>query len=77
MIHVFPHEIANEIRMARSQYAGAFLIVEGQDDYKFMLNFISLSTCKIEVARGKQNVCEVIAHQTTCGATVLQLYHLD
>lgn len=25
-----------------------------------MLNFISLSTCKIEVARGKQNVCEVI-----------------
>lgn len=60
MIHVFPHEIANEIRLTRSQYSGAFLIVEGQDDYQFMVNFISPSTCTIEVARGKQNVCDVI-----------------
>ena len=60
MIHLTPHEIANEIRMTRSEYTGAFLIVEGQDDYQFMVNFISLSTCTIEVARGKQNVCDVI-----------------
>lgn len=60
MIQVYPHEIANEIRMTRSQYSGAFLIVEGRDDRLFMASFISHSTCTIEVAQGKQNVCDVI-----------------
>ena len=46
--------------MTRSQYSGAFLIVEGQDDYQFMVHFISPSTCTIEVALGKHNVCDVI-----------------
>ena len=60
MTYRTPDEIANEIRMTRSQYSGAFLIVEGRDDRLFMESFISLSTCQIEVAEGKQNVCDVI-----------------
>lgn len=60
MTHIFPYEIANEIRMTRSQYSGAFLIVEGRDDRLFMASFISQSTCTIRVAQGKQNVCAVI-----------------
>ena len=60
MICPYSYEIANEIRMRRSQFCGTFLIVEGRDDRLFMEHFISASTCEIEVAQGKQNVCEVI-----------------
>lgn len=60
MIHRTSHEIANEIRMRRSLFPGAFLVVEGRDDRLFMERFISSSTCKIEVAEGKENVCNVI-----------------
>ena len=60
MSHRTPHEIANEIRLTRSQYSGTFLIVEGQDDRLFMESFISRLTCTIEVAEGKENVCDVI-----------------
>ena len=60
MIRRTPDEIATEIRMRKSQSPGTFLIVEGRDDRLFMQAFISLSTCEIEVAQGKQNVCDVI-----------------
>lgn len=60
MIHRTPHEIATEIRMARSQSPRTLLIVEGRDDRLLMEAFISQSTCRIEVAGGKQNVCDVI-----------------
>ena len=60
MIRRTPHEIANEIRMTRSLFSGAFLVVEGLDDRLFMQSFISPSTCRIEVADGKDNVCRVI-----------------
>ena len=60
MIRPTSNEIANEIRMRRSQFSGAFLIVEGRDDRLFMENFISSTTCAIDVAEGKQNVCNVI-----------------
>ena len=60
MTHSFSYEIANEIRMSRSQFSGTFLIVEGRDDRLFMERFISPSKCTILVAEGKQKVCEVI-----------------
>lgn len=60
MIYRTSHEIANEIRMRRSLFPGAFLVVEGRDDRLFMEKFISRSTCEIEVAAGKENVCNVI-----------------
>lgn len=60
MIEPTSNELANEIRMRRALFRGVFLIVEGRDDRLFMEHFISPSTCEIEVAQGKQNVCEVI-----------------
>ena len=60
MIHSISYEIANEIRMRRSQFSGTFLIVEGRDDRLFMKSFISPSKCTILVAEGKQKVCDVI-----------------
>ena len=60
MINLAPHELANEIRMTRTQFSGSFLIVEGRDDRLFMVLFIALETCEIRVAYGKQNVCDVI-----------------
>ncbi len=46
--------------MNRKQFSGTFLIVEGRDDRLFMDQYISATTCKIEVANGKNNVCDVI-----------------
>ena len=60
MIARRPTIIANEIRMKRSQYQGTFLVVEGRDDRLFMERFICHEICKIEVAEGKENVCEVL-----------------
>lgn len=60
MIHQTAQEIANELRMVRSQFKGVFLLVEGKDDRLFMQKFISQENCKIEVAQGKDNVCRVI-----------------
>lgn len=60
MIHRTPDEIVTEIQMRRSQSPPTLLIVEGRDDRLFMEAFISQSTCRIEVAEGKQNVCAVI-----------------
>ena len=60
MILRTPNEISNEIRMARSQFAGAFLIVEGKDDRLFMEHHISPNDCRIDVANGKEQVCEVM-----------------
>ena len=56
----YPEELANEIRMIRSQYAGSFLVVEGSDDRHFMEHFICSDCCEIVVAQGKQKVCDVI-----------------
>src|SRR5712691_9695166 len=60
MISRRPVVIANEIRMKRSQHAGAFLVVEGRDDRLFCDRFTSSADCKLVVAEGKTSVCEVI-----------------
>ncbi len=51
---------ANEIRLRRQLFSGAFLVVEGTDDRAFMASFSCSENCRIEVARGKENVCNVI-----------------
>ena len=60
MIHQRAVEIANEIRLTRSQHSGSFLVVEGRDDRLFMRNFTDRAACNIVVAEGKENVCKVI-----------------
>ena len=52
--------VANEIRLHRSQHKGTFLLVEGRDDRLFCERVTEPSVCKIIVAEGKHNVCEVV-----------------
>ena len=61
MIHQRAVEIADEIRLTRSQHSGSFLVVEGRDDRLFMQNFTDRSACNIVVAEGKENVCTVVS----------------
>lgn len=60
MIRRGPITMANEIRMKRSQFPGTFLVVEGKDDRLFCEKFVDTTKCKLEVAQGKGNVCEVV-----------------
>lgn len=60
MIHPNAHEIANDIRLRRSQHPGAFVVVEGRDDHHFIRRFTLPEICDIIIAQGKQTVCEVI-----------------
>ena len=46
--------------MKRSDYRGSIIVVEGRDDRLFFQQFIDVSSCTIEIARGKQTVCEII-----------------
>ena len=66
MICPTPQELANEIRMTRSQFPGSFLVVEGRDDRLFMETFVVSSACSIKVAFGKENVCRVIQILDDC-----------
>ena len=61
MIRRAPHDIANTIRMSRSQDPRTVIIVEGRDDRLFMERHTSELACRVEVAEGKENVCEVLA----------------
>lgn len=53
-------DLANEIRLKRSQHRGAFLIVEGRDDRLFSERFFLKEMCKIIVADSKAIVCDVV-----------------
>ncbi len=57
---IIPADKANEIRMRRSIYSGAFLLVEGDSDAVFYRQFINRGKCSIEVAVGKQRVIEIL-----------------
>jgi hypothetical protein len=53
--------IANSIRMKRSQYpTRAYLLVEGQDDKAFFGRYTDTKNCNITVAHGRPRVVEVI-----------------
>ncbi|MBL8171029.1 MAG: DUF4435 domain-containing protein [Acidobacteria bacterium] len=55
-----PVDIANEIRMDRSQHFGAFLLVEGSTDARVYRNFIRDTDCRIVIANNKINVIQVL-----------------
>ena len=48
--------IANRIRLLRSQFPGAFLIVEGDADKRIYSRFTRAEACRLEVAYGRENV---------------------
>lgn len=54
--YITAHDIANGIRMTRSQYSGTFLIVEGKTaDLRVYRRFVDLEICQIIPAYGKEN----------------------
>ncbi len=55
------YEVVNEIRMTRSQYAGCFLIVEGEiTDLRVYGRFIDPGSCQIIPAHGKENALRAL-----------------
>ena len=55
------HSIANGVRMKRLKHAGAFLLVEGEDDKKLFKNFVDSASCIIQIAYGKPNALGALA----------------
>jgi len=56
-----PVDLANTIRMARSSYEGAFLVVEGQTDALFYKRLANSERCRLIVAHNKENVVGILA----------------
>ncbi len=54
------HGHANEIRMLRSQFQGAFLIVEGDTDQRLFKRFVDQESCQIRVTNGKEKALKVM-----------------
>ena len=52
--------IANQVRMTRSAFAGAFLILEGETDVLVFQSFIDERECQTVFADGKQNALAAI-----------------
>ncbi|HEX9736985.1 MAG TPA: DUF4435 domain-containing protein [Thermoanaerobaculia bacterium] len=60
--YLSPDDIANDIRMTRSQHRGAFVLVEGETaDLRVYDRLIDRSRCQLQPAHGKDNVLEVMA----------------
>lgn len=55
-----PVDLANAIRMTRSSYEGAFLIVEGPTDALFYKRLSDSERCRLIVAHNKENVVEIL-----------------
>ncbi|MCI0523693.1 MAG: DUF4435 domain-containing protein [Acidobacteria bacterium] len=49
------NRVANQIRLLRSQFLGAFLIVEGDTDKRIYSRFIKAEACRIVIAYGREN----------------------
>ncbi|MBV9690846.1 MAG: DUF4435 domain-containing protein [Ktedonobacteraceae bacterium] len=52
--------VANAIRLARTQYSGSFLIVEGDADARLYKKFVDNSQCRVIVALNKGNAVEAL-----------------
>jgi Protein of unknown function (DUF4435) len=57
---ITPEFYANEIRMRRSTYKGAFLIVEGDTDAKFYRQLIDSDYCQVSIARNRDMAIKVL-----------------
>ena len=58
--NVTGYDIAAEVKMVRSAFAGTILVVEGDDDILFFEKFTNTDECKLLPARGKQNVLNAL-----------------
>ncbi len=60
---ITPHRVANSIQMQRSQYLGAWLLVEGEKDKTIYKRFIDAQKCRIQspfCRDNKNNVLRVV-----------------
>lgn len=64
--HKDPGTLAAEIKMHRQVHGGAFLVVEGTDDFRFWTNRCH-ATCELVQGGGKQNVVGGIGRLDTWG----------
>jgi len=55
-----PHTLANDVRMRRALFKGAFLFVEGESDEKFYCMFVNSELCQIIISHNRQNVCDAV-----------------
>lgn len=55
------YDVANEVRMKRTQHAGTFLIVEGGDDGRLYGNFVDHKNCRIIIAQGRDNAIQALS----------------
>ncbi len=66
--------VANAIRQERSQYAGAFLIVEGQTDARVYDRHVKTASCRVVVAHNKENAVtalEILDHDSFVGVLAI------
>lgn len=60
--YLSPEDIANDIRMTRSQHRGAFVMVEGETaDLLFFDRLLDRNECQLQPAFGKANVLDVVS----------------
>lgn len=60
IICILGDDIVAEVKMTRSAFAGAILLVEGDCDYKLFSNFIDKQKCTIIPSHGKDNAIKAI-----------------
>lgn len=58
--YITPQTIANSVRMIRTQFSGAFLILEGDKDARFFRSYIEPKECKIVNAVNKDNAVQAL-----------------
>ena len=54
------NDIANNVRMMRTQHSGAILIVEGNIDLRFYKRFVNETKCKLTSSNGKDNAIKAV-----------------
>ena len=59
--YISGHIVANTIRMARAQFVGSFLIVEGDTDARLYKRFVDSDKCKVIPAHGKDNAIAALS----------------
>ncbi|MCP5053674.1 MAG: DUF4435 domain-containing protein [bacterium] len=81
--HINGHNIANTIRMSRSQHIGSFLVVEGDTDARVYKRFVEHSACLLIPSHNKDNALkalEVLDKVNFDGALAIvdaDYWHLD
>ncbi len=56
--HLTAYDIANEIRMARQQFRGTFVIIEGKTDSRLYRRLFDEVACRLIPAHGKENAVQ-------------------